>query len=52
MLPKEEKSKKKENFFRLSDEDRLELELEEKEKKEKEVTTEKIFNKMTQKYTE
>lgn len=44
-----EKNSKKESFFSLPTEDRIDFELEVKEKEEKEIVTEKIFNKLNEK---
>lgn len=45
MVPKE-KNPKKDSYFNLSTEDRVDFELEEKEKEEKEIAKEKVFNKL------
>lgn len=48
MLPNE-KSVKKDVYFHLPPEDRLEFELEDKEKEEKEIATEKVIDKLNEK---
>lgn len=48
MLPKEEKTKK-DGFFHLPPEDRMEFALEDKEKQEKELAKEKVFHKLNEK---
>jgi len=48
MLSKE-KNFKKDNYFNLPTEDRIDFEIESKEKEEKEMTTENIFKKLDEK---
>ncbi|MBN6205414.1 hypothetical protein JYK21_03030 [Ralstonia pickettii] len=48
MLSKD-KNLKKDNYFSLPAEDRINLEMEAKEKEERESTAEKVFNKLNEK---